>query len=269
MKSSMNVLVTGCSVSSGYNYNDPDDPRIWHQRLFQNFPGSKVTNLAVTGANNHYIFLETLHALTNQHYDVVVVQFTQPIRFNLQIGLELWNTMSTLQDAPISLHNQIEVPGPWLNNIRKQLLPLLNPHQEILNIIKYINALVELQQNIRRGKIIFVYSGGFDGEWAWPLGFFDKKTITRPSDLSTAEQQLLEVDSRSDEDVVALYNMIHSQYARYGGIHEKNWINLYESFDDIAIDRVSDTDPHPGDASQIHFAELFLPRVKDMLQLEK
>jgi hypothetical protein len=260
----MNILVTGCSASSGYNYNDPDDPRIWHRRLFQNFPSSQVTNLAVTRMTNHYIFLETLNALKNQDYDVVVVQFTQLIRFNLQIGLELWPTISCLKDASISLHNHVEVPGHWLNSIRKQLEPLLTPHQEILNIIKYVNALVELQQNIKHRKIMFV-----NGGYLWPPGFFDKKTITRPGELSDGEQQLLDIESRSDEDVAALYDMIHSEYMRYGGIHEKNWINLYDSLRENQIDNMSDTDPHPGDASQIHYAELFLPRVQEMLQLVK
>jgi hypothetical protein len=79
----------------------------------------------------------------------------------------------------------------------------------------------------------------------WSHSYFEHKKIILPSDLDSYTQRLLEVDRRDDNDIFDLYNMIHTQYAEYGGIQEKYWLNLYNSLQNQRVDTVSSADFHP------------------------
>lgn len=89
----------------------------------------------------------------------------------------------------------------------------------------------------------------------WCRNYFEQKTVTRPSELDPYEQTLLQVDTRDDDEIDALYRMIHKQYSDYGGIQEPHWLNLYDSLRSMQIDDVSSTDAHPGYMSQEKYCE--------------
>jgi hypothetical protein len=53
--------------------------------------------------------------------------------------------------------------------------------------------------------------------------------------------------------------MIHTQYAEYGGIQEKYWLNLYNSLQNQQVDTVSSADFHPGYQSQELYTSYLAP----------
>ena len=73
------------------------------------------------------------------------------------------------------------------------------------------------------------------------------------------------VDLRDDSDIALLYNKIHDDYLKYGGIQENKWFNLYQPLSNIQIDNATDNDLHPGIKSQDKFVELLTNQYETML----
>lgn len=259
------ILVAGCSMANGHSLKgmqiqDVDDPMIWPNLLSRHFSQPEVHNLSVSGLNNHSIFIETMSALIKQHYDVVIVCWSQLGRINLQVGLELYSTLSTLNDhCGINLNPGVQISNRWLNSIGDNIRKIQNDHWLLLDLVKYVNTLYHLQTTVRRSNIFFVNSM-MD---FLPPGYFEKKEYIKPSELDTYTQELLNVDSRDDDEIRDLYCMIHNQYESYGGIQSQAWLNLYQSLQSLQIDNAQPKDQHPGYQSQKLFAEYLVEKIKD------
>lgn len=242
------VLVVGCSFTCGTGLAlERRDPALWVNQLFFN---ADITNVAEAGVNNKWIFLETISQLLTQSYDIVLVAWSAIPRYNFHVGLERYPVNTMLTDHDVNLNSKIKISGKWLESIGKNLNKIHNDHWDLLDLVKYVNSLIELQVTTRNQKLFFVNALG-----PWCNDYFLQKKIQLPSDLDQYEQELLEIVNRDDNDIFALYDMIHSQYCKYGGIHEDLWLNLYNSLDRTKIDTVSATDKHPGYLSQDFFAE--------------
>lgn len=255
------VLAVGCSFTQGYGLNNTiDDAKLWVNQLYQmTFPAAEIINLSREGANNHWIFLETISALIDDSYDCVIVGWTAIPRYNFNVGLELYNVTTTLDNNRDVNTNSQNYTKHWLGETGDRLRRMHNDHWDILDLIKYINTLVELQTS-RGQKIFFVNS-----LCPWPAEYFNKKEITVPSDLTDFEKSLLSVQSRSDDQIVKLYDMIHEQYLKYNGVQEHHWLNLYSSLRELKIDVVCDDDFHPGYLSQDKFVDQLLPQLKSKI----
>jgi hypothetical protein len=253
MNKKTKVLVVGCSYAVGCGLElERNDPRLWSNQLF---PTADITNAGKTGANNNWIFLETISQLRKQHYDIVLVAWSAIPRYNFQVGLELYSVSTRLRNSrDINLNSNVTISGKWLNSIGNNLDKIHNDHWDLLELIKYVNTLIELQVKSRQGKLVFVNSLG-----PWCNNYFEYKNIQLPSDLDTYVQCLLEVDKRDDKDIFDLYNMIHLQYDEYGGIQEKYWLNLYNSLGAQQVDCASETDKHPGYQSQQVYTNYLTP----------
>jgi hypothetical protein len=160
-----------------------------------------------------------------------------------------------LSDIDINLNNHVTIPGSWLANIGDNLKKIHNDHWDILDLVKYVNALIMIHETSSTKKIFFVNTLS-----PWCRNYFEQKTIIRPSDLDPYEQDLLQVETRDDNEIDALYQMIHQQYSYYGGIKESHWLNLYDSLRSMQVDNASATDAHPGYISQEKYSE-YLGRI--------
>lgn len=262
MSSKNQVLAMGCSVTKGHGLkHESCDPDLWVNRIF---PADqyKVHNRSMSGVNNQWIFLETMSEILLRPYDIVLVGWSAIPRFNFHVGLELYSTMTKLNDDhDVNLNNYVTVTKKHLKSIGDNLLKLHNDHWDFLDLVKYVNALIKVQENLNQGKIFFVNTLG-----PWPNNYWVEKQFTLPSDLSLFEKNLLQVDTRNDDEIFRLYHMIHQQYAAYGGIQEDHWLNLYTSLKSMQTDQVSDTDCHPGYKSQIVFANMLQPKLHAKLQ---
>lgn len=258
INSNTTVLVVGCSFTCGTGLAlERRDPALWVNKLFGH---ANVTNVAKDGANNHWIFLETLSQLLTRSYDIVLVAWSAIPRYNFRVGLELYSVETMFTDIDINLNSNVTISGKWLESIGNDLKKIHNDHWDILDLVKYVNSLVEVQITTRNQKLIFVNSLG-----PWSSNHFEQKKIQLPSDLDQYEQEILEVVHRDDKEIFALYDMIHSQYRKYGGIHKHNWLNLYHSLQAQQIDVVSSDDPHPGYASQLTYVNYLAPILQKKL----
>lgn len=238
------ALAVGCSMTKGHGLPDTiNNPALWVNQLLRSVDCTAITNLSQTGRNNHWIFLETIGALIRQEYDIVIVGWSAIPRFNFNVGLELYSTMTNLVNSgtPVNLNNYISYDPRRLANLGDQLRLMHNDHWDFLDLVKYVNTLIEIQEQNRKGHIFFVNTLG-----PWPDNYFVKRRIALPSDLSKFEQDLLSVDTRDDEEIFKLYDMIHAQYQLFGGIQESNWLNLYEPIHRLQIDNAAPDDKHPG-----------------------
>ena len=256
------ALVVGCSITSGYKMmagqDDLNHPRLWANQLLSKLDDFEIINRSRTGVNNHWIFMEAMSALTKDHYDLVVIQWTGLGRILLPVGLELYNTLSILTDGlDVNLVNGSIVPGKWLQDVGDRLKSFSNLHWDILNIVRYVNILIQIQQ-LKKSKICFVDSG-----LQWSPGYFEKKSITKPSELSKFEQHILAVEHRDDSEIFDLYNMIHNQYQEYGNIQTDNWLNLYQSHESWKVDTIAPDDFHPGYLSQDILVQCLWPALNE------
>jgi hypothetical protein len=254
------ILIAGCSYTSGYKMsNEHHNPATWANQLSTRLGATSVKNIAKTGANNQYIFLETVSELIKDHYDLVLIEWSAIPRYRFKVGLELYSVDSLLSDD-VNLVGHETISKKWLQEIKHRLLKIHNDHWDITELIKYINVLTELQTKSRPGQIFFI-----NGLAPWPDNYFTKKQIVLPSDLDDYTQNLLQVELRDDSEIFQLYDMIHNHYITYGGIQHQRWLNLYCSMDQLKIDIIDATDTHPGTASQSVFADYFYQQLEQKL----
>jgi hypothetical protein len=256
------ILVVGCSITKGHGLREESrDPDLWVNQIFDQI--GEVHNLAKTGMNNHWIFLEAMSAIQREKntYDIVLVGWSAIPRYCFHLGLELYSVHTRLvDDHDINVNNRVTFTGKWLKQLGDDLRKMHNDHWDILDLIKYINALIMVQETSEDKKIIFVNTLS-----PWSRGYFDSKKVSLPSDLDPYEQDLLQVDTRDDDEIFQLYKMVHEQYSQYGGIRESHWLNLYDSLRSMQIDDVSASDGHPGYQSQKKYADYLRPILKEKL----
>tara|TARA_R110000868_G_scaffold386239_1_gene654444 strand:+ start:94 stop:885 length:792 start_codon:yes stop_codon:yes gene_type:complete len=257
------ILIVGCSFSNGSGLpGEHNNSRIWANQLTAKLGACTINNVSRTGANNHWIFLETISALIKDRYDLVLVEWSAIPRYRFKVGLELYSVDSLL-DRDVNLVRHETITKKWLSEIKNRLLRIHNDHWDILDLIKYVNTLIELQTKLYQGKIFFI-----NGLGPWPNQYFAKKQIYLPSDLDAYTHNLLQATDRNDKEIFQLYNMIHDQYASFGGIQEKYWLNLYQSQSTLMIDVVSTVDHHPGYLSQDLFADYFYQQIQEKLNIK-
>jgi hypothetical protein len=257
------ILLVGCSFSNGSGLpREHNNSRIWANQLTAKLGACTINNVSRTGANNHWIFLETISALIKDRYDLVLVEWSAIPRYRFKVGLELYSVDSLL-DRDVNLVGGETITAKWLSEIKNRLLRIHNDHWDILDLVKYVNTLIELQTKLAQGKIFFI-----NGLGPWSDQYFAKKQIYVPSDLDEYTHNLLHATDRCDDEIFQLYNMIHNNYAAYGGIQEKYWLNLYQSQQSLKIDVVSTVDLHPGYNSQDLYADYFYQQIQEKLSIK-
>ena len=252
------MLVCGnCFINGTGLVHGKDDPRLWINQLADTL-GYNLSNIAQTGRNNDWIFLETsLELAKNQnYYDLVIVSWGSNPLLNADLGLELWSTFTSFLGVHEVETNKKTFTNEWQLSVQDKLFEGYNFHWDFLKLVKYVNILKKQHNNI---YFVNTYS-------PWPDDYFIKKNAQLPSDLDDFTKQLLLVENRDDKEILDLYNLIHQQYSDAGGINEELWLNLYNNFKRNKLDRASETDGHPGYLSQDRYTEMLLPSLKEKLQ---
>ena len=259
------VLFSGCSYVEGFGMeNLHKNPGHFSQILSNNLFGTDYTidNIGVSGYSNERIFLDSAHALTKNHYDYAFICWTGLHRYYFWAGLETYPCQRSLTPrmtaATTNEHNgnDINWSRKQLVNFGKQFLLLMNAHYYLRDLVSYVNILISLAKS-KGTKIFFVNN----------ILPFDKKYFDHiegdiiPEMLTEYTNELLNSHNRDDEQINQLYHMMHEHYKEKGGIREKYWLNLYQSFSDMRIDFTKDG-VHPGLKSQKQFAEFLTEQFK-------
>jgi len=232
----MKILIAGCSLSTGAGIADSiEDPRIWTNLLAAKM-NAEVTNVSRPGYDNPGIFLNALEKLTNDHYDLILLQIT---------------ALGRICVSP-NIHGIIPLSGPldvdaWKNKFDFKQHDNFLRHFTILNgdyeHWKRLTKIIYTVQNlVNKGYNIKFVNGLLD----WSKDFFLEPT-------SKFSDTILDVDNLTDHDIILGRSDLDKDKTR---IDLNLWVNPFDSFDSLTIDRASRTDNHPGIESQKLFCDL-------------
>lgn len=266
------VIFAGCSFTAGDGWTDVDDPKshpnLWVNLCHQNIPKFQnlaLVNLSQGGASNTDIFEQAVSALTHYRGDSVVLlcQWTAMPRYQWQIGFELWDTKEhittrDLDDHDVNLSDGTRYPRKYINDIKSRFRAMHHLHWEILKVVKYSKILEDLAE--RLGSTVFFVNG----LCPWDKHYFTKLENVLPEDYTEfTKKTILDIDSRSDQDIKKLYDLAHHHYTQAGGINQDLWINLYDSFRKTQSDFNFDGN-HPGKQSNQLYSSVVENRLKQL-----
>lgn len=249
-------LFVGCSFTSGKGFElEKDEPSLWVNLLHAQSPllnKTELINHGVSGASNSDIFYNAVSSLVKHCPKYAFVQWTSSPRYKVKLGVETYPSEQYFSmDSEVQSHNlhKLNYSAEYLESVRNRFLTLHHPHGNILDIIKYVNTLINLSQ-LTKTTIFFI-----NGLCPWDDQFFNKIKNGPPSNYTNYTQHILESKTRDDDEVFALYNKIHNEYTQAGSIQQSHWLNLYNSFVKNKIDTNNDQ-THPGIKSNHRYFEL-------------
>jgi hypothetical protein len=226
----MKILVAGCSISSGYGFQEEkQSPDIW-PNLVATQLSSEVTNVSKTASNNYDIFLQTMHSITQDHYDLVLVQWSGLDRITLASGLDSFILINTI--VP-------DTRSPLFENI--PLADLRSYTQVMTTINNMWKAFVDLASmlDILSSQEIPVYF--INGTLPWTTDFFNNSKY----DIFT--QALLPIDS-DENKVRATINQIKQR------LQQHRWVNIKQGWQYTQFDTINQADQHAGPESHKFYA---------------
>lgn len=239
----------GCSYTSGYGFErERYESCFWPVLLHSNveqLDQTEYVNLGIEGASNELIFTTAVHAMLEHCPKYIFVQWSSYPRINFLLGMETYASKQLFAwDCKPSDHNlhKITYSSEYLSKIRDRFLSLEHQHNQISNIVHFVNTLIKLAIKLNC-KIFFI-----NGMCSWDQNYFVKLDNVLPSEYTHCTQKFLDVDTRSDEEIFVLYNKLHNDYQQHGGIQPNYWLNLYNSLLSNKIDTNQDQ-VHPGQKS--------------------
>lgn len=247
-------IFVGCSMTAGDGFEDlKDSDSLWVNLLAKNISAlrqTKIINAGVSGIGNDKIFYNAVKKITEYQPKYAFVQWTGYPRYEFSLGVETYPTRQRF--SPVNKVTEYRLhktfyPENYVKDLKDRFLSLHHPHYGIVQLIEFINTLIKLC-TITGTKIFFI-----NGICPWDDGYFVKLDNAMPSSYTHYTQKILNIDSRSDEEIFKLYDKIHSEYQQAGSIQQSYWLNLYKSFLNCKIDTNSDN-MHPGvKSNQIYF----------------
>jgi hypothetical protein len=274
------VIFTGCSFTAGNGWVElpptdsekleyKDCPNLWvnlcHSQLAQ-IKDLDLINCGQSGASNTEIFKNTVNAISEYHHniDIIFCQWTSMPRYKFNVGFELWDTTEAItpgsrSKADVNLSNGTKWNRKYLDELLDRLLVLHHAHNEIINVVTYSNILQRLAKSFAI-KLYFI-----NGLCPWDQDYFTRlsSNVLPENYTPFTKNEILEIDSRSDEDIFKLYNKLHNNYDNAGGIDPTQWINLYSSMLNNKID-VNYDKKHPGTQSN----QLYFEQIKKFLETQ-
>lgn len=237
----MKVLVAGCSISSGWGFEDQKlSAYIWPNIMAKELP-AEVTNIAVTASDNYDIFLSVLHEQTVNSYDMVLTQWTGLDRITVASGLESYMILNkinpTISNSPILKNFSVKE----LETFSKIMTMVYNNWKSFTNLAKMTQLLSQLPT-----PNFFI-----NGMSPWTSDFFNNY-----SRHEAFTKRLLTIDTDTDRVLQCI------QQAKHQLVPER-WINLVQGWQLAQIDAVSNTDNHAGPESHKFYAKQVLNFLKE------
>lgn len=250
------VLFAGCSYTAASGFElGKDDPRAWVNLVHKNSWLAKyeLNNVASGGRSNAGIFQDAVLHMSKGDTAVAFVAWTSVPRYAMHLGLETYDTSAIfVPNCELRDHNlhDIKYSKRYLHSIRDRFTSLAHPHYEILQLLDYVNALVNLAR-LAEIQLYFI-----NALCPWDDGYFDRLSDVLPESYTEFTKQIIKTKTRDDAEVFEIYNNIHTQYEQAGGIQPRHWINLYGSFRQQLVDFNSDG-RHPGtESNQLYYRQI-------------
>lgn len=254
------TLYAGCSYTHGTGFtNTIDSKHLWVNQLHNTpmFANTKKINDSEPGRSNSNIFSRAVYNITSHNIQHAFVEWTSVPRLEFTVGLETYSTRQVFMPNLVPgdhVLNDITYSKQYISTIQHRLLTLMHDHYEIVKLIEYSNALINLCK-MSDTKLHFI-----NGICPWDTNFFNYLPDTLPSEYTEYTKELLNVDNRSDSEIVALYKKMHTEYQSLGGINQEYWVNLYDSVRKTRVD-VNDDNLHPGIQSNKNLVSSILANI--------
>jgi hypothetical protein len=260
-------VFTGCSFTAGNGWIDAapetsvtipvkDCPFLWVnlcKNNIQKFDALELINHGQGGASNTEIFQNTIEMMSTfgADIDTLFCQWTSMPRYNFTVGFELWNTAESLTGPEefknshnINLNRGDRWTREYIDDILNRLKTLHHLHWEILKVVQYTNIISNLANKLKIKNLFFI-----NGLCPWDKNYFVKLHDVLPEAYTGfTKKEILNIETRDDEDIYKLYELAHQHYQEAGGINLSQWVNLYDSFLENRIDFNFDNQ-HPGKKS--------------------
>jgi len=257
------TVFAGCSYTAGSGFElEKDEPALWVNQLHSKFFSDTVKlNISQAGRSNAGIFQDTIRALVDQSVRYAIVEWTSVPRYEMELGFELFSTRQVFiprtQCQTINTHS-INYTGDYLNSIRDRFTTLAHDCHELLNLVNYVNTIIKVSK-LTNTQVFFV-----NGLCSWDQDFFVRKNNCLPNQYTSYTQQLLNTDTRDDDEVFQLYHKMHDGFDQQGSIKSEQWLNLYNSMRTQRID-VNQDSLHPGIQSNNLYVEQFSKQLEQLL----
>jgi hypothetical protein len=262
------IVFAGCSFTagSGWNPTSPickDHEKLWVNLCYHNiekFSKLELENVGIPGASNTDIFEAVSESLMRHDVDTVLIQWTAMPRYQFHVGLELWDTDECMIRNNPRQHDHILVDGIYSRKYVTRLLDELrimhHLHFEIVKVLKYSFLIKKLCDRLSV-KYFFI-----NGICPWDNNYFVRlgNNVLPEDYTSFTKNNILKIHNRDDQDIFKIYKYIHDVYDQYP-IDHSSWINLYQPFKDIMVDRNFDNE-HPGEISNKNFFELVRKKIE-------
>jgi hypothetical protein len=265
------IIFTGCSFTAGNGWNAgqevecKDFPGLWVNLCYNQILKLKeleLINAGIGGASNTEIFQTTVKEISSyEGIDTIFCQWTSMPRYRFKVGFELWHTDETLNPLgqprqDIDLSNGTQWSREYLDDLLDRFLVLHHLHGEILKVVEYSNILKKLCKKFNI-KLYFI-----NGLCPWDQNYFVRLHDVLPESYTPfTKNQILDIESRNDNDIFKLYKILHDDYDKVGGIDPADWVNLYNSMKTNKMDTNHDN-LHPGIKSN----QLYFQQVKSFLE---
>jgi hypothetical protein len=235
----MNLLVGGCSFSSGWGFDNTIE-KTW-PRLLANQLGARLVNVSESGYDNVGIFINFLQQIHKQDFDICLFQVTSLNRIILSPN---WNGHQLCRNINIS--NGFMSDSQY-DNWYKNFLLLNQSCEHWSRLLKIIDI---LQSLAKQGKYIRFVNGLLD----WDRELFQ--------DVSKSKffNRLIDVDNILDADIDRLRKIVYNQVK---DIDLNLWINPFENFIQLKTDIISINDEHPGPNSHERYSNLIFNYLKE------
>lgn len=276
------VIFAGCSFTAGSGWVHPlpaeslgieckNFPDLWVNichREISRIKELELVNIGQGGASNTEIFENSVQSISSYGHDIDIMfcQWTSVPRYNFNAGFEPWNTSESLHSTNLRKHDiHLNRGDHWPREYVKDLLDRLRVmhhlHWEILKIVRYTTIISNLCKKFEI-NVFFI-----NGLCPWDENYFvPLPENCKPEDLTPfTKKEILNIESRNDEEIYQLYNLAHKHYTDAGGINPTQWLNLYSSMLSQKIDVNSDN-IHPGKMSNQLYAEHFSLEFKNKIK---
>jgi hypothetical protein len=237
---------SGTTSGAGWHQTDPtievgNCPHLWTNLCYQGIEKLNrldLVNISQGGASNADIFQQTIKAISTFGKDIEILfcQWTVVPKYRWNVGFELWSTSESVfgneyMFHDVNLNNGKHYSKEYIQELVDNFLEIHHPHWEIVKVIEYSNIISGLAKQL--GITVFFINGACP----WDNNYFIELHNVEPEAYTEfTKKHILNIDTRTDEDIFKLYALAHQHYQRAGGIDESKWINLYNSFLDNQLD---------------------------------
>jgi hypothetical protein len=237
----MKILVSGCSFSSGWGFeNEKQSPEIWPNLLAKE-TGYSIVNIAETCNSNNDIFLSTINEISKNTYDLVLVQVTALDRITTTTG-PLGNKINLINFDQRGDTEVSNFTGSQINSFKKIYTTFNHSWKHFFDLVNMAETYSYAQTPVAM----------INGLLPWESDFWeriDKFPTDKPIDHFTKD--LIQFNNYSDDTLNELIQKVNLGKEK---LQKCPWVNLTESWQFAKIDTVSCTDKHPGTLSQKLFA---------------